>query len=456
MCGRGIGGKALGVVPSAVAETETISVCVQWDETGSGQAERPRKKLSLPAAITFGDLADKISTETGLNKDRLKFFVGFPPVQLFGAFDTKITEIGIIDGVLIIAKEGATTSVKSVSMFRLASGNESDECSICANSEELVGTSADDIRLGCRCLFHIECYIRYVKMKLGDKHALRRAGVPGIACPNAGQFGSCKFRGPGDSGFYFLTANDLDKLVTYSTETLHTAGAADFSHEDVEKIRSFLQSDGPGPAVVQRAATNDTASLSLSGIQHTSKKCPNPSCNNRETHYHGHECHHNKYGCGEVIVLFSFYSAQLTSKVIYKIFLYPSQCSTQYCYKCLKTADENRRERGQDSSCLCGGWSNFCCNLKSTTSIEKYLIKTPYPYDVRCGCAICNECKFDDPCGTCDGACSVCEGFLNPGPIDFGVPYIAQTEEMTQKVQICCKLKYFSHLSLLFYYDYPF
>jgi len=42
----------------------------------------------------------------------------------------------------------------------------------------------------------------------------------------------------------------------------------------------------------------------------------------------------------------------------------------------------------------------------------------------------------DEPCGTCQGeewGCPVCEGFLNPGPLELGVEWIAQTPEMVQK-----------------------
>jgi separase len=58
-----------------------------------------------------------------------------------------------------------------------------------------------------------------------------------------------------------------------------------------------------------------------------------------QTHYHGHHCHHVKEGC---------YS-----------------CKTHFCYRCLATAEENRRERGEEHVCKCGGWSGFCGALPS-------------------------------------------------------------------------------------------
>ena len=34
------------------------------------------------------------------------------------------------------------------------------------------------------------------------------------------------------------------------------------------------------------------------------------------------------------------------------------------------------------------------------------------PYDNRCGCVFCGECKPGKPCPTCPGSCVVCSGIL--------------------------------------------
>lgn len=38
------------------------------------------------------------------------------------------------------------------------------------------------------------------------------------------------------------------------------------------------------------------------------------------------------------------------------------------------------------------------------------------PYDSRCGCSICPDCRFEKPCSYCPGDCSVCLGYTRPGP----------------------------------------
>lgn len=90
---------------------------------------------------------------------------------------------------------------------------------------------------------------------------------------------------------------------------------------------------------------------------------------------------------------------------------------SHYCYKCLATEADNVRLRGNASSCICGCWSNFCSPISTNADIASFIRYTDgIPFDTRCGCAICPDCKKDRPCGLCSGSCSVCKGFLNPGP----------------------------------------
>ena len=45
------------------------------------------------------------------------------------------------------------------------------------------------------------------------------------------------------------------------------------------------------------------------------------------------------------------------------------------------------------------------------------------PYDKRCGCVICPDCLFNQPCDACTGNCVVCLGFVNPGTRDLTEHY---------------------------------
>ena len=100
-----------------------------------------------------------------------------------------------------------------------------------------------------------------------------------------------------------------------------------------------------------KSAPQDPASATRAYMQATTKKCPNPACGLPQTHYHGHACHHVREGC---------YS-----------------CKTLFCYRCLATAEENRRERGQVHLCKCGSWSTFC----DSGDLLAHLVLHPYPHD---------------------------------------------------------------------------
>jgi len=120
----------------------------------------------------------------------------------------------------------------------------------------------------------------------------------------------------------------------------------------------------------------------------TTKPCP--ECTIRTSHFHGHECHHIRPGGG------------------------CSNCHTHWCYACGASDKENIRLRGDRKKCRCakGYWSTYCDNK----DIKRHLKQNPYPYDERCGCPICPECKRGKPCPSCFGECVVCLGIVPPGP----------------------------------------
>jgi hypothetical protein len=97
------------------------------------------------------------------------------------------------------------------------------------------------------------------------------------------------------------------------------------TEEIISKLQSWILDDKP--VVIDPTQTEKFTNA-------TTKACPN--CQYRSTHYHGHACHHISPSGGCI------------------------NCKTEYCYKCLATAEQNRKERRSSNVCLCGGWSNFC------------------------------------------------------------------------------------------------
>lgn len=292
--------------------------------------------------------------------------------------------------------------MKGMSLFRQASGINIEMCSICQDTDDLVGNGggdkASDIRLACGCAFHYPCLVCYIRAELGDKEAVRK--TDGIPCPNAiSTVGTCKKLGSDDGNIYKLGPEDLDTIVSYAQTHNILLGADSLSHDETKKLRLWLTNRSEktafNPPTYPSLSSDAAAEAKLSDlfIEVTSKKCPIQSCPNRESHYHGHHCHHVRDGC--------------------------RVCKTEFCYKCLSTKEDNIRLRGGKSSCECGFWSSFCSPIVTSEDILEYLVIKPYPYDKRCGCQVCNECRPGEPCGTCDGSCAVCQNYVNPGPLEL-------------------------------------
>ena len=139
-----------------------------------------------------------------------------------------------------------------------------------------------------------------------------------------------------------------------------------------------------------QASYADRATLAY--IQLTTRKCPNPQCGERVSHFHGHGCHHispMSDGC-------------------------PS-CHTHFCYICGRA--HGRPGGGYERHHRCRHGSSYCSN----EAIGEHLVMLPVPHDRRCGCVICSHCRCGSdgrprPCSQCDGQCVVCKGLVAPGP----------------------------------------
>ncbi len=245
------------------------------------------------------------------------------------------------------------------------------------------------IKLGCDDYIHYNCLVMYIRSKLDDRISLIRSienvDVAGIVCPY----------GPVCKRFSRkITLNELDKLVSLGNNIVvndKTCGFKILDKGEIDTLKSWIDEDFQTAKknLVQisnnsdnsNSNSNDNANQTNLMLLATTKPCP--ACGFRSSHIHQHHCHHISPfgGCPN------------------------PRCRINYCYKCLKTGPENRRERGRDNLCLCGGWSNFCKSLRSPEDISKFLVLKPYPHDSRCGCIICSECSLGKPCSQCSGHC---------------------------------------------------
>lgn len=116
---------------------------------------------------------------------------------------------------------------------------------------------------------------------------------------------------------------------------------------------------------------HNEASESL--VNATTKPCPN--CSYRISHYHGHACHHIRPGTGCL------------------------NCGQHFCYSCLRPGRH------------CSACTTFC----RTNDLLQNIVSEPFPYDQRCGCPFCPDCRPSSPCAQCDGSCVVCQGVVPPG-----------------------------------------
>lgn len=253
-------------------------------------------------------------------------------------------------------------------------------CGICLDDDSLVGSSDSltDMRLGCTCAIHYDCLVGYIKSCLRNKDTINKNG---IHCPyysKEEKLSRCKQL----DSCYFILPDDVEAISAYANNE-ELCGSS-LSVTEALKLQVFMEKDAKE---VEISETDDY-------INSTTKPCP--KCRIRTTHYHGHNCHHISPvsdGC--------------------------PNCHTHYCYKCLSMEDENIRLRTQRSLCNCGYWSQYCQPLQSDEAIQSFVALLPVPFDTRCGCVICPECRAGSPCPQCPGTCDVCMGYINPGPLSI-------------------------------------
>lgn len=252
-----------------------------------------------------------------------------------------------------------------------------------------IGSTSKFVRLGCQCIIHYDCLIQYIHNKF-DKDRTCGISNNGINCPYMKECKSFKTLDEDMSLFYNISFDDIENIITYGLthepELKKYLEECNLTIERVNEIKLWLN---PEPVLPDPEA--DLYILS------TTKGCP--GCGARITHYHGH-CSHDIIG-----VRGGCYN-----------------CHISFCFKCLSTEVENQQDRGERYRCKCDGgkgyWSSFCYEITSLEDISKYIATNDggIPYDTRCGCVICNDCRFNRPCEFCDGYCCVCRGYVNPSP----------------------------------------
>ncbi len=270
-------------------------------------------------------------------------------------------------------------------------------CGDLAFNDETIVDAALYMRLGCKCVLHYHCLVQYLHYKIDDRLTM---SLYGISCP----FGSmcksyCSLQevNNDESKIYYITVTDLDNIVDYCAlqhptlkRYLAENNYDELSHQKVASLRQWIEEE---KRIKDVSLVNENNLYILA----TTKACP--SCNFPSTHYHHHHCHHispaiapKRGGC--------------------------SNCHVEYCYQCLSTGPENLRLRGGSSICKCGSWSRFCTSITSKEQVDSWIaVRHGIPYDKRCGCVICTDCRYKSACDLCDGTCVVCRGLLQPSPL---------------------------------------
>lgn len=287
------------------------------------------------------------------------------------------------------------------------------------------------IHLGCGCFVHCQTLIDHIRRSLHcveekpctitedddcaikledcliqerDKRNGSARAHPTLSCPHSIH---CTYRygsGKKDTDQYQLRKPDIEKLLEMradlarrglimSVDAAATALAGEPIMHDTE-IESWMSMC---PSTEDSVSHYSDEVMTGRYTEATTKGCP--QCGYRQTHYHGHACHHVKEGC--------------------------FNCKVHFCYRCLSTASQNRRDRGSEGRCLCGGWSNWC----SSDHIVDHLSTDPVLHDTRCGCPICPECRPGKPCQGCSGSCVVCTNLVQPGPSEMDSKIEIQTPE---------------------------
>ena len=279
------------------------------------------------------------------------------------------------------------------------------------------------MRLGCNCVIHYHCLVQHLQHSIGDRINMN---LQGISCPYGGECKSLVSGSDDSGGVYYVTLDDLDNIVEYGVSHpdlkgyLDEVGCEALTHEQVKLLKEWIDEQKNVPTNPRVYTDGDYELFIIS----TTKACP--ACGYRSTHYHGHRCHHIK--C--------------------------PNCRVEYCYKCLGSEVENRRDRGHGNRCRCEGanWINFCAPVETKADIAAQIAinEGGIPYDKRCGCVVCSDCRYRKPCKFCPGDCSVCTGHVNPSPSEVSQTWdpngCAQLADAAMSLWECCRHGYTDRL----------
>jgi len=303
------------------------------------------------------------------------------------------------------------------------------DCVICMDEYEV----NDKVILRCGCCFHAACIAHHIRSNIDTQGMYNMNDlniIDGLKCPkldseNRRDRWSCK------NPFTNIIVDDATNLTILFPRIPDEQGIIPEPLINEDNIR-ILREKIDELNRIQYITPTDLVVYPL--MEARGKKCPgvNPDgsgdiCPMTIIHYHGHGCHHITPGtcrrchennhececnCNRCHV--SVWNCICIPKIKHTTAGCPV-CSTEFCYKCLSTKEQNRDIRGEFDQCSCPNnfWSSFCDGDIRREHID---YKNNIPYDIRCGCSFCPDCREGVPCEDCDGTCCVCQGLVNHNP----------------------------------------
>ena len=189
--------------------------------------------------------------------------------------------------------------------------HETAACNFCDEAVSIGGRR--DIRLGCRCLVHIDCLTKYIRHKMEDVGLLRtqmqrggdgRALLPheiGIVCPffsRAVLLNQCQ-KSNGER--YIINLEDMQQLFLLSSEFLLTGSSEStqyftedmppLSRREIERMRILLNAPIATAAAAGEGGGEEAPPSSTDALlEATTILCPKCGVM-RFTRYHSHGCH---------------------------------------------------------------------------------------------------------------------------------------------------------------------
>ena len=306
-------------------------------------------------------------------------------------------------------------------------------CNICGDIYD--NTLNDKVIMRCGCCFHLACVCNYINANIYESGSYMFNqdinSIDGIRCMNFLE--TCDY--PCDNPDIHIILEDLNILEQLDTENNITERHIRLFINKIEELNNSNYIDP------------DTLSTDIL-ISTTGKKCPgiDPTgsgkiCSAYITRYHGHACHHITPGicricnssanrcrcmCNYCNVSVFYCICDQNDPPIDRNYVTKgcNNCHTEFCYSCSSTKEENERDRGESYACRCAdqNWSSYCKNYINNSNIS---FKDGIPYDNRCGCFFCRDCKNGEPCRDCSpNGCLVCRGIVQPGPTEMPNPLV--------------------------------